>query len=272
MNLKIDEATYHIKIVGNGEPLLLLHGFTGNSTTWNEVLGTLSSKYMCIMPDLLGHGKSSSPNDSLRYSIEATSLDLCKILQELQLNKAHVLGYSMGGRLALSFALQHNEYVKSLILESASPGLKTNKERIARQEQDSKLAKMILENGMTHFVNYWQNIPLFETQKNLPKSKRFLIYNQRMSNDAKGLANSLLGMGTGFQKSYWDCLNTFQKPVLLLTGECDKKFCNIADEMNRRFKTCEWRIVPETGHAIHVEESEMFGRIVSEFVEKWRGL
>lgn len=270
MKITSNDVTYHVEVIGQGEPLLLLHGFTGNHETWKDVLKNLGKDYMCIIPDIIGHGKTDSPPNPERYSVEEVSSDLLYILRELHISKAHIIGYSMGGRLALSLALLNPEIAATLVLESSSPGLKYLDERNSRIEQDSKLANMILKEGIPHFVDYWQKIPLFESQKHLSSEKKNKVYLQRLSNNKVGLSNSLLGMGTGAQPSWWSQLDKLEIPVLLLTGGLDTKFCAIAELMKKRIKKCEWNIIFDVGHAIHVENPEMFGRIVSEFVEKWR--
>jgi len=261
---------YFVEVLGKGEPLLLLHGFTGDHSTWKNLVNTLQNNYMCIMPDIIGHGRSESPQDYSRYRLENVAADLKEILMALKVEQCHVLGYSMGGRLALQFSVLFPEYVKTLILESASPGLSLAEERKQRVEQDNKLADRIEKEGMKSFVEYWQSIPLFRTQVSLPEHKKAAIYEQRMGNNVVGLANSLRGMGTGVQQSLWNELINVHLPVLLLTGEHDKKFCKIAERMDRMIKECEWQTIDDVGHAIHVEDSEMFGRIVSGFIEKWK--
>ena len=270
MQIKCNEVMYFVEVLGKGEPLLLLHGFTGDHSTWKNLVNTLQKNYMCIMPDIIGHGRSESPQDYSRYRMENVAADLKEILMALKVEQCHVLGYSMGGRLALQFSLLFPEYVKTLILESASPGLSLAEERKQRVEQDNKLADRIEKEGMKSFVEYWQSIPLFRTQVRLSEHKKAAIYEQRMRNNVVGLANSLRGMGTGVQQSLWNELINVHLPVLLLTGEHDKKFCKIAERMNRMIKECEWQTIDDVGHAIHVEDSEMFGRIVSGFIEKWK--
>ncbi len=261
---------YHVKIAGFGEPLLLLHGFTGNVDTWKSLISPLCSRYQLIMVDIIGHGKTEAPLDVERYQMEQMARDLKEILEQLALLKTHVLGYSMGGRLALTFANLYPQCVRSLVLESASPGLATEDERSKRREQDQKLAESIMTNGIDAFVEDWENIPLFESQKKLPIEQRVSIRNQRLMNSTLGLANSLLGMGTGSQPSWWDKLERMEIPVLLITGELDFKFCNIAERMQQRLQHCEWIIINNVGHAIHVECGEKFGKIVSEFLMKHR--
>src|SRR5699024_12540594 len=91
----------------------------------------------------------------------------------------------------LSFAMTFPEFVKSLVLESSSPGLQSAEERKQRQDRDEKLAQRILNEGVESFVQFWENIPLFDTQKSLPSAVRQEIQQERLSQQAQGLADSL---------------------------------------------------------------------------------
>lgn len=266
MIITVNEVNYHVSVAGNGTPLLLLHGFTGDITTWNNVVQHLKGTYKVISIDIIGHGNTDSPNDIDKYDIERVAHDLMLIMDKMSIEKAHMLGYSMGGRLALSFAIIFPKKVISLILESASPGLKTVKDREKRKQSDALLAMMIEDKGMEEFVNYWEEIPLFSTQQQLPEEKQKQIRTQRLANSPSGLANSLRGMGTGSQPSWWDKLGELDKPVKLICGEADGKFCEIAKEMQKKLPNCQFTVVQRAGHAIHVEDPEIFGTIVREFL------
>lgn len=257
---------YHVDIWGEGFPLLLLHGFTGNGEGWREFMPYWKTHSKAIAPDIIGHGKTDSPEDTTCYRIEKAAQDLNQLLDKLGIEKVDLLGYSMGGRLALTFAVKYPEKVRKLILESTSPGLETEGERKARQMQDAKLALLIKEHGVPSFVEYWENIPLFQSQNNLPEGVQNSIRNQRLTNNQMGLMNSLYGMGTGAQPSWWDELESIQAPTLLITGSLDEKFCRIAKKMAERLKNCKCISISDSGHAIHVEKPKIFGTIVSEFL------
>ncbi len=268
MNFDINGIRYHVDVWGDGFPLLLLHGFTGNGEGWQEFMPYWKVHSKAIAPDIIGHGKTDSPLEITSYRIEMVAQDLNAILEEMQIDKIDILGYSMGGRLALTFAVKYPEKVRRLILESSSPGLETADERKARQMQDEKLALRIKEQGIQSFVEYWENIPLFHSQKQLPESVRSSIRKQRLGNSKTGLMNSLYGMGTGVQPSWWEALNDVQIPTLLITGSIDEKFCKIAEKMTKVLKNSQWVSISDCGHAIHVEKPEIFGTIVSEFLTK----
>lgn len=267
MKLEVDEVSYHLEVCGEGFPLIMLHGFTGCGANWKPFCSTLGAKSMLIMPDLPGHGMTTTDSlDGAKYYFMSVVEQIIGVIDKLGYDKVDILGYSMGGRLALAMSIMYPSRVRKLILESASPGLKTSQERKERSLADSNLGFSILEHGLEKFVNYWENIPLFESQKSLPTGKRALIKKQRLANDPTSLANALWGMSTGMQPSFWESLNTITAEVLIIVGELDYKFCQIAEEMQKAMKNGQIYKVEHCGHAIHVEQPEKFGTIVSEFL------
>ncbi|WP_338789431.1 2-succinyl-6-hydroxy-2,4-cyclohexadiene-1-carboxylate synthase [Metabacillus sp. FJAT-53654] len=263
--MKIRGIHYHVDVYSEGEPLVLLHGFTGSSHNWKSVMNDLRNCTF-ILIDIIGHGNTESPEAPSRYRMEEVVKDLASILDEIKIEKANFLGYSMGGRLALAFAATFPNRVNKLILESSSPGLKFVEEREKRKHEDEKLAGEIVRDGIVKFVERWENIPLFATQKRLPIQQRNSIRQQRLQNSNLGLANSLIGMGTGAQVSLWEELPNIKIPVLLLCGELDKKFCDIAKNMDEHLSISVVKQINDAGHAIHVEQPRIFGKIVNEFL------
>ncbi|KAA0543156.1 2-succinyl-6-hydroxy-2,4-cyclohexadiene-1-carboxylate synthase [Bacillus sp. BGMRC 2118] len=268
MKRNINGVTYSFKMDGTGPAVLLLHGFTGCKENWDSVQAMLSSHYQVITVDLIGHGKTDSPTELDRYNIESVCHDIKKLLEELNLTKVHLLGYSMGGRVALAFTCIYPEIVQSLVLESSSPGLQDEVDREKRFFADEKLAAKIEEEGLEAFIDFWEEIPLFETQRKLSLKKQLSIRSQRLQNNPIGLANSLRGMGTGRQPSYWGNLESLDIPVLLLCGELDEKFCFTAENMNKLLQNATINKVMAAGHAIHVEQPRIFGKIVLEHIQQ----
>lgn len=257
--------TFFFQIEGKGEPVLFLHGFTGSSRTWAGLENPLP--FQLVMPDLAGHGRTTR----LSSSLEAEASALKKMMTQQGFASFHLVGYSMGGRLALALALLYPEAVRSLILESASPGLGSEQERAERKASDEKLAQRIEKDGIAPFVDFWENIPMFDSQKSLSVSIRETIRSERLNQSTEGLASSLRQMGTGSQPSYWQRLSNLQMPVLLLTGTQDEKFTQIARQMSSLIPFCEWIEFEGAGHAIHVEQREKFGTIVKKFLLNIKG-
>lgn len=260
-----DFSFYRIEKKGEGEPVLFLHGFTGTGDTWKEIASSIPCH--AVMPDLAGHGRTLPAT----FNLEAEAKAMKQIMDDAEILSFHVVGYSMGGRLALALAILYPTSVRSLVLESASPGLDTEAERELRRQSDEKLAQKIEQDGIETFVDFWEKIPMFETQKSLPAPIRESVRRERLSQSTSGLASSLRGMGTGAQKSYWNRLHELTMPVLLLTGTLDQKFTNIARRMKTSIPNCKWIEFDGAGHAVHVEQREKFGTIVKTFLFDMKG-
>ncbi len=247
-------------------PLVLLHGFTGSAASWGKHLDTLANHgFRVIALDMLGHGQSDAPMDSLRYTIEECEADILAALNTLGVHKgeAILLGYSMGGRIALYTAF--SGFFRTLILESASPGLADPLERAQRKNSDEQLADRIERDGIEAFVAYWESLSLFASQQRLPYVQQQALHAQRVHNRPLGLANSLRGVGTGAQPALQERLTTLTIPVLLIAGILDTKFCTIAQSMAHSLPHARLHIIPDAGHTVHLEQPEMFDQIVIDF-------
>lgn len=263
MYVSVQGRKYWVEDDGEGPVLLLIHGFTGSTRTFDEMVHYFSESFRFIKIDLPGHA-NTGPIGII--SIEECCRDLREILKQMNTGPVNILGYSLGGRTALSFAILHPDWVDNLILESASPGLATTEEQLARQAKDAGLAKKVQAEGVEAFVDFWENISLFETQKNLSSDVKGKLRDERLNQVAEGLAQSLLGMGTGKQPSWWNQLHEVTCPVLLITGEKDSKFHEINKKMDRQLSQSRWRVVESAGHTVHIEKPKIFAKIVVDFM------
>lgn len=253
---------------GRGEPLLLIHGFTGSSRAWGGGLKralAAHARLLCI--DLLGHGRSDKPQRPARYALDAMISDLCEVLDERGLRRAVWLGYSMGGRIALGAACRRPERVHALVLEAASPGIEEASERAARVAQDEALAHRLECDGIDRFVDGWLSQPLFATQKQrLTPARLAEERRRRLANSARALAACLRGMGSGAQPSLWHALPTVQAPTLLVVGADDTKFQTLGRRMRARLAGARLRTVPDVGHSAHLENTRAYTRILQGFL------
>jgi 2-succinyl-6-hydroxy-2,4-cyclohexadiene-1-carboxylate synthase len=262
--ITVNGMAYHVTLTGHGEPLALLHGFTGSSASWGELIGWLSGYFTVIAVDLPGHGMTDAPSDPARYAMPRVAADLRALFRACGADAPHLVGYSMGGRLALYYALHHP--VRSLMLESASPGLADADERAARKAADDVLADEIERDGVAAFVERWEALPLFASQARLPETVREAQRAIRLANRPHGLANSLRGMGTGVQPSLWGRLGELNVPVLLLCGALDEKFTAIARAMSGRIRDARLNTLPDAGHTVHLEQPLQFRDALLRFV------
>ena len=264
--LHVNGHHYDLKMGGQGEALLLLHGFGGDKGTWADLRAGLESEYRVIAVDIVGHGASEKPTGARAYHMERVSCDIAALLDDLRTPTCHLLGYSMGGRLALRLALGYPARFRSLILESASPGLADAAERERRRRQDAALAERIETMGIAWFVDYWEKLPLWKSQQTLPEETQSAQRKQRLGNSATGLANSLRGMGSGAQANLWPRLEHVTMPALLMVGEQDSKFVAINQLMARQMPEAELLVIPGAGHNIHLEQPLVFQERVKSFL------
>jgi 2-succinyl-6-hydroxy-2,4-cyclohexadiene-1-carboxylate synthase len=259
----------NVERAGAGHPVVLLHGFTGASTSWQFMAAALAERAQPIAIDIVGHGRSDSPPEVDRYRMRPAVDDLVAALASTDHDTGAVwLGYSMGARVALQVAVHRPEAVTALILEGGSPGLADPAERAARVASDEALADRIEREGLEAFVDYWQSIPLWDSQQRLPAEVHAALRRQRLANDPVGLANSLRGMGTGAQDPLHDRLAAVAVPTLLVTGALDLKFTQIAAEMAVAMPRAETCVIPEAGHAAHLEQPAAFQAAVFAFLDR----
>jgi 2-succinyl-6-hydroxy-2,4-cyclohexadiene-1-carboxylate synthase len=231
-------------------PLVLLHGFTQTRQSWRRTATALRPRYRVLTPDLPGHGQAAHRTPSfdavtayIRALAPATPFTL--------------VGYSMGGRIALHAALELE--LARLVLIGASPGLEDPQERAQRKLDDDRLAARIEAVGVEAFAREWGNLPLWEGQSD---RVRAAAYADRLRNTPHGLAQALRGLGTGTMEPLWERLPQLHTPVTLITGERDAKFRALADRMAERLPDAHRVTIPDTGHAPQLEDPEAVARAI----------
>lgn len=266
--LRIHESTWHCEDQGARElpPILFLHGFTGCAEVWDEIVAGLSSDFRCIRVDLPGHGGTQSPSAFTNFQMDAVCESLDEMLSSLEVGRTNVWGYSMGGRLALHFALRYPGRIQRLVLESASPGIADPEARRERAAEDNELADQIEAKGIPWFVEEWLKRPLFASLQNLPEEKQARGRQLRQRNQAAGLAASLRGMGTGAQEPLHDRLSSVTSPTMILAGEYDVKFRAIGLQMAGLIPLVLYCLIPHAGHAPSWEQPESCVRAVRDFL------
>jgi 2-succinyl-6-hydroxy-2,4-cyclohexadiene-1-carboxylate synthase len=251
---------------GDGPPVIVLHGFTGSGESMASVTDALRIRYRVVRVDLVGHGRSDAPHDSAEYTMERCTTQLASVVAATAEGPAHLIGYSMGGRVALSLAASRPDLIASLVLVGATPGLADAADQRARVEADDRLAERILEDGVEAFVDQWMALPLFASQQRLGDAALARARTQRLGNRPHALAASLRGMGTGSMPPLHDALPHIAQPVCLVVGEEDEKFSRIAREMARRLPAAQVIELPRAGHAAHLENPKAFKRVLRAFL------
>ena len=248
--------------------VILLHGFTGSSKDWEEIIPRLSQNFNYYAIDLLGHGNSDSPPDLKFYNTNSLIEQLRELITKITGEKIVLMGYSMGGRAALSYSVKYPESIKGLILESSTAGIKDEEERITRIKKDEELAKFIITHSIEEFIDYWMELDIFDTQKRFSNSKLTAIKNSKLNNSKTGLSNSLKGFGTGTMPCYFNELKNLNFTTLLITGDLDEKFRLINNEMVNLLPTAKHVLLKNSGHNTHLETPNAFIKAVNSFLKE----
>jgi len=223
---------------------LVLHGFTGNGRALLPFFDGAAA------PDLPGHGGAA---DATSWS---AALD--QLAGALH-GRTLLFGYSMGARLALALALRAPERISQLVLESGTAGIEDQGDRARRKREDDDLADFIELEGMERFVARWERHPTLASL--LPWADR--LRPERLSHRPEGLASALRQLGTGAQPSYWGDLSRLVVPVRLIAGAQDVKFAALAHRMRELLPRAELVVVPDCGHAPHLERPHAFAEALA---------
>lgn len=261
-----DGLALHVELRGSGAPVVLLHGFSGSGREWDELVAALGGEPRTVAVDLIGHGRSDAPADAARYALTRASADLRALLDALGVARAHVVGYSLGGRVALRFVLDVPDRAGALVLVSASAGIEDPLERAARRADDLRLAERIEREGARRFADEWGSSELFAMERSLPAERRAAIRRVRLAQRPHGLANSLRGMGQGAMDPLWDRLGEIRAPVLVVTGARDARYSAVGARLASRIAGARHARLPGTGHAAHRERPAELASIVAPFL------
>ncbi len=265
-NLPIN-VIYNPEVLFNKTPVLFLHGFTGSAGDWNFVSKNIPHGFTPIFIDLIGHGSSAAPESIDKYSEKFQLEILDKLIDLLAIQKIILVGYSMGGRLALAFSINYPGKIKGLVLESSSFGIEDSNERNERIKSDELLASAIATIGISKFIDYWMSIPLFNSLAKIDLTKVQDMKEKKIkTNSINGLKNSLVGFSQGKMNYYGNSLSTLNVKLLFICGELDKKYCNIGKSITQNSPNYKLQIVNDCGHNVHFEKPEEFLKLLNTFL------
>jgi 2-succinyl-6-hydroxy-2,4-cyclohexadiene-1-carboxylate synthase len=223
--------------------VVLLHGFTHTGASWDPVVAALGERYRALAPDIRGHGSAASRTP---VTLEAVLDDVAALAPR----RFRLVGYSMGGRIALHAGLALADRIERLVLIGASPGIADADERAARREADERLADEIERSSIDEFARRWAQMPVLGGQ---PPEVAAFVHGDRLRNQPAGLARALRGLGTGALPSLWERLPELDMPVALVVGARDQKFREIATQMAAGLPDARVVLVDDAGHAVHLE-------------------
>jgi 2-succinyl-6-hydroxy-2,4-cyclohexadiene-1-carboxylate synthase len=244
--------------------IIFIHGFTGSLNDWDDLLPHLDENILPITYDLIGHGKSSAPENPQFYSLEFHIEILKFIIDFFNIKNFGLYGYSLGGRIALNFAV-HNQ-LEFLIIESSSPGIKEEQGREKRYSDDLILVDFIKNNSIKSFIKLWMEKDLFKDLKDMPQNKYEKLLSQKYQNNKIGLINTFLEFSTGKMLPIWDKLSNIEYPTLLLSGSEDEKFKGIHKEMSQLLPNSQNIIIKNACHNLHNTKAETLSQFINAFI------
>ncbi len=252
-----------------GVPVVVLHGFTGSAQAMDPLAQRLAARLAAriICPDLVGHGGSEVPEDLDLYRVEAMADQVAALADALGCETIHLVGYSMGGRVALTLGCTASHRLRSLSLIGASGGITDPDERQRRVGADSARAEHITAD-FEAFVDEWMNDPLFAGQAALGEAYLRATRAQRLASNPAGLARSLLAGGTGAMEPLHDRLAGCHPPTLLVAGARDLKFCAISEQLAAGLPRAVLARIDDAGHAAHLEQPDATAAVIAEFITR----
>ncbi|HEU5077142.1 MAG TPA: alpha/beta fold hydrolase [Polyangiaceae bacterium] len=229
---------------------LCLHGFTGTPECFRP-LRLPRGRDTFLTPVLTGHG---SPPAAWETSFEAEVDRLARWLSEQQPpGPLYLLGYSLGARLGLGLLSSHPGRFEAAVLIGVNPGLRTAEERRERKQHDREQHQLLLEHGLTAFVDQWERLPLFATQGTLAAEVLAEQRRLRLTHTAEGLAHALVALGLGDMPDYWGGLPRLDLPIAIVVGAADAKFRQLGEAMLPLLPRARLALAPRAGHNVVLE-------------------
>jgi len=249
----------------------MLHGFMGRGEDWKAVAESITPAVRCLCPDLPGHGAQRYDIPNATTGITDIAAALIEYLDGSGIGTCTLIGYSMGGRIALHTALHYPNRISRLVLVSTSPGLRTEPERTSRFEQDQRLQQELADMGdesaeFEAFLRRWYQQPLFSELAKKPALLEPLIQ-CRMKNNPPALSASLRALSVASQPDCWKELQQLGMPTLVVVGKKDEKYCRIGNKMAALFPKGRLEIIEGCSHSPHVESPEQFIAIMNSFLQ-----
>lgn len=243
-----DGVKVYYESEGQGNAILLSHGYSASSAMWRGQMDALKSGHKVIAWDMRGHGKTDSPEDQAAYSEETTVDDMAAILGAEGAEQAVVGGLSLGGYMSLAFYLKYPQMVRALMLFDCGPGYRNPQGR----EEWNKTA--------------FQRAEAFESQglEALGRGTEVQASNQR---SAAGLAKAARGMLAQFDARVIESLENVRVPTLVLVGANDRAFLAATDYMTAKIPNATKAVIDEAGHASNMHQPAAFNEAVQKFLK-----
>jgi 3-oxoadipate enol-lactonase len=259
---RINDIEIHYRDRGEGHPVFLIHGFTGNLRTWALQAPVLTQDYRMVSIDQRGHGHSEKPTRPEDYSLELMAEDAFGLLQHLGIDQFYLIGHSMGGMVAQHLVLAHPEPVQALVLMDTAAevtrGMHTPErarlvEIAGTEGMEAVFEEQLRTNPMVDQIS--SQPALLETWREhflLTSREAYLYCAQAMAQREPLLAR----------------LGSIVTPTLIICGENDDTFLEPSRQMHERIPASELEIIAGAGHTPQIEKAAEFNHVLTRFLSR----
>jgi len=241
---------------GQGEPIIFLHGFTLDHRVWEPQTKYFSANYCVIVVDSRGHGKSDAPETG--YGRDYRIEDLLQLYRHLNLDRAHLVGLSMGGSTAIGFTLKHQSMLKSLTLVSTGAAGYSPGRKVAHVDELAKIEGV--ESARKQWLD-WNMIYYKEKHQDVGKLLK------KMIEEHSGAIWADSKRGDYPKTNDLENVHRITVPTLMVAGEKDKIFVPLSEELHKRIKGSKLVVLKGAGHILNLEFPQEFNNILSAFLE-----
>lgn len=262
-----DGVKLYYEEAGQGTPIVFVHEFAGDHRSWEPQMRYFCHRYRAITYNARGYPPSDVPEDPAAYSQARACDDIRAVLDGLGIDKAHIVGLSMGGFATLHFGLTYPERALSLVVAGCGYGAEKSEREKFRGEA-TVIAKMLEDEGMAAFAETYAYGPT-RVQFENKDARGFAEFKQMLAEHSNiGSARTQAGVQRE-RPSIYDLeeqMSRMQVPTLILTGDEDWPCLEPNVFMKRVIPSAALLVVPNTGHTVNIEEPAFFNQSVMDFV------
>jgi pimeloyl-ACP methyl ester carboxylesterase len=261
-----DGLRLYVEETGDGAPVLFVHEFAGDHRSWEPQVRALSRRYRCIAYNARGYPPSDVPEDPAAYSQARAVEDAIAVLDALDVERAHVVGLSMGGFATLHLGLRHPERARSLVVAAAGYGAQPERQQAFREESGVIADAFAVEGAAGVAKRYAVGPARVQFQNKDPRGWAEFAA-QLAEHDSQGSARTMRGVQAARPSLYdlTDELAALTVPTLIIAGDEDEGCLEPSLMLKRTIPTAGLALLPKTGHTCNLEEPELFNRLLERF-------